>query len=417
MQIKKYSIFSIARNAFSFHENWPRAWRSPDLRASYDVVVIGGGGHGLSIAYHLAKNHDVKNVVVLEKGWLGGGNTGRNTQGIRSNYLRPETAFFFEHSLKLWEQLTQELNFNQMVSQRGSMALCFTTGDMVAAQRQANAMRLCKIPMEICTPPQLKRLEPLLNISPTAKFPIVGGAFQQRAGIARHDAQAWGYARAGSARGVDIVQNCEVTGFIIDNGCVRGVETSKGRIQAPKVVIAVAGHSNVLAQRAGIRLPIQSYPLQAWVSDPLKPALRTVVSATTGSHHFYVSQSDKGELVIGASRDPYVSYAQRGSFQVIESAVVSMLEIIPSFSRVKLMRSWAGCVDVTPDGTPIIGKLPIKGLYIDCGFGTGGFKAAPAAGETLAYTIANDNQHPLIGSFGLERFSAGRLVDEMHNQE
>ncbi len=408
--MQRYSIFSLARNALSHHENWQAAWRSPEPQAAYDVVIIGGGGHGLATAYYLAKNHGITNVAVLEKGWLGGGNTGRNTTVVRSNYLWEDSAFLYEHSLKLWEGLTRELNFNVMFSQRGLVSLLSTQHDMRAMEQRCHAMRLNDIDTEMLSLEELARWVPILDMSAEARYPVVGAAVQRRGGTARHDAVAWGYARAADARGVDIIQQCEVTGLDIRNNRIEAVETSRGRIKAKQLAVAVAGHSGVVAGMAGLRLPIESYPLQAWVSEPLKPVLDVVINSA--SVHVYLSQSDKGELVIGAARDNYTSYAQRGSFQIIESAVSAMLQLFPCFSRVKMMRTWGGIVDVSPDTSPVIGKLPIDGMYINCGWGTGGFKATPGSGELYAATIANDAPHPLIQPFGLDRFSSGRLIDE-----
>ncbi len=408
--MQRYSIFSLARNALSHHENWQAAWRSPDPQPEYDVVIIGGGGHGLATAFYLAKNHGVTNVVVLEKGWLGGGNTGRNTTVVRSNYLWGDSAFLYEHALKLWEGLTRELNFNLMFSQRGLVSLLSTHHDKLAMEQRCHAMRLNGIDTEMLSLEELRKWVPILDLSAEARYPVIAAAVQRRGGTARHDAVAWGYARAADARGIDIIQQCEVTGLDIRNNRIEAVETSRGRIKAKKLAIAVAGHSGVVAGMAGLRLPIESYPLQAWVSEPLKPVLDVVINSA--SVHVYLSQSDKGELVIGASRDNYNSYAQRGSFQIIESAVADMLQLFPCFSRVKMMRTWGGIVDCSPDTSPVIGKLPVDGMYINCGWGTGGFKATPGSGEVYAATIANDAPHPLVQPFGLDRFSSGRLIDE-----
>jgi len=408
--VQRYSIFGLLRNALSYHENWQAAWRSPEPRADYDVVIIGGGGHGLATAYYLAKNHGITNVAVIEKGWLGGGNTGRNTTVVRSNYLWDDSAFLYEHSLKLWEGLTRELNFNTMFSQRGLISLLSTHHDLLAMQQRCHAMRLNGIDTDMLSLEELKRWVPVLDMSRDVRYPVIGAAVQRRGGSARHDAVAWGYARAADHRGIDIIQQCEVTGLEITGNRIRAVETTRGRIAAKKVAVAVAGHSGVIAGLAGMRLPIESYPLQAWVSEPLKPILDVVINSA--SVHVYLSQSDKGELVIGAARDNYNSYAQRGSFQIIESAVSAMLELFPCFSRVKMMRTWGGIVDVSPDTSPVIGKLPVEGMYINCGWGTGGFKATPGSGELYAATIANDAPHKLVQPFGLERFSSGRLIDE-----
>ena len=406
----KYSIFSLLRNAIGYHEDWPRAWRSPEPKESYEVVIIGGGGHGLATAYYLAKEHGITNVAVLEKGWLGGGNTGRNTTIIRSNYLWDESARLYEKSLKLYEGLSQELNFNLMFSQRGVLNLAHTEHDLRELSRRVNAIRLNGIDSEILTRDQVKAMVPILDTSPDARYPVLGASLQRRGGVARHDAVAWGFARAADARGVDIIQNCEVTAIRRDGNRVTGVETSKGAIAAERIGVVAAGHSSVLAAMAGLRLPIESHPLQALVSEPVKPVLDTVVMSN--AVHVYVSQTDRGELLMGAGIDAFNSYAQRGSLPVIEHMIAAAIELFPIFSRLSMLRQWGGIVDVCPDASPIVGKTPINGLYLNCGWGTGGFKATPGSGWVFAHTIAQDRPHPLNAPFNLERFTTGHLVDE-----
>ncbi|MDX2313038.1 MAG: sarcosine oxidase subunit beta family protein [Gammaproteobacteria bacterium] len=408
--MSKYSVFSLIRNAFSYHQNWPLAWRSPEPKAEYDVIIIGGGGHGLATAYYLAKEHGIRNVAVLEKGWIGGGNTGRNTTIIRSNYLWDESAGLYEHSLKLYEGLSQELNFNIMFSQRGVLNLAHNLHDMRELSRRVNANRLNGLDSEILTPAQIKEKVPILNTSPEARYPVLGASLQPRGGTARHDAVAWGYARGADALGVDIIQNCEVTGIRRSRGKVEGVETSRGYIGAKKVGVVVAGHCSVLAEMAGFRLPIESHPLQALVSEPIKPIHHSVVMSN--AVHVYVSQSDKGELVIGAGIDAYNSYAQRGSLAVVEGQMGALVELFPIFSRLRMMRQWGGIVDVSPDASPIVAKTPVENLYFNCGWGTGGFKATPGSGWVFAHTIAHDEPHPLNAPFTLERFNTGFLIDE-----
>lgn len=410
LSASRYSIGSLIRNAFSYHEGWQRAWRAPEPKKHYQVIVIGGGGHGLATAYYLAKEHGIKDVAVLEKGWLGGGNTGRNTTIIRSNYLWDESAAIYEKALQLYEGLSQELNFNIMLSQRGVLNLAHNLHDLREISRRVNAIRLNGIDSEILSPKQIKEMVPILNISPSARYPVLGGSLQRRGGVARHDAVAWGLARAADARGIDIIQNCEVTGILRDNGRVTGVETSRGTIMADKVGIVVAGHSSVLADMAGFRMPVESHPLQALVSEPIKPILDSVIMS--GTVHVYVSQSDRGELVMGAGIDSYNGYSQRGSLPVVEHMVAAAMELFPIFSRLRMMRQWGGIVDTCPDASPIIGTTPVNNLFINCGWGTGGFKATPGSGWVFAHTIARGEPHPLNAPFSLDRFTAGKIIDE-----
>jgi sarcosine oxidase subunit beta len=406
----RYSILSLARNALTGHRNWPQAWRSPPPRRQYDVLIVGGGGHGLATAYYLASLHGVHNVAVLEKGWLGGGNTARNTTIVRSNYLWDESTRLYEHSMKLWEGLSLELNFNVMFSQRGVLNLGHSLQDMRDITRRVHANRLNGVDGEVLDTAQVKQLVPIINDSPAARYPILGASFQPRAGVARHDAVAWGFARAADALGVEIIQQCEVTAIRRDGGRVAGVDTTRGPIDARKVGVVAAGHSSVIAAMAGLRLPLQSHPLQAFVSEPIKPVLDTVVMSN--AVHAYISQSDKGDLVIGAGIDGYTGYGQRGSFHTIEHAVEAIVEMFPSFSRVRMNRQWGGIVDICPDACPIIGTTPIAGLYLNCGWGTGGFKATPGSGWVFAHTIAQDRPHELNAPFSLERFTTGHLIDE-----
>jgi sarcosine oxidase subunit beta len=406
--MKGYSVFSLARNAFSGHRHWKPVWRTPKLRKSYDIVIIGAGGHGLATAYYLASKHGARNIAVLDKGLIGGGNTGRNTQVTRSNYFWPQSAAFFDHSLKLYEKLSRDLNFNVMLSQRGVLTLAHSHHELESLRQRANAIQINGVDSEVMTPAEIKKLVPLLNMR--ARHPVLGGFIQRRAGISRHDAVAWAYARAADAHGVDIIQQCEVEGFDINDGRIAGLQTTQGKISAGKVSIAVAGHTSVMTAKAGFRVPITSMALQAMVSEPIKPCLDTMVASS--AIHMYASQSDRGEIVLGAGADVYTSYAQRGGIPLLEENVSALLELLPAFSRLKLNRQWAGIVDITPDTTPIMGKTPVKNLYISGGWGTGGYKAIPAGGDTMAYTIANDNAHPLIEDFGLERFAIGALIDE-----
>ena len=406
----RYSAWSLLRGALSGQRLWTPAWRDAGPKPGYDVIIVGGGGHGLATAYYLAKNHGLTNVAVIERGWIGGGNTGRNTTIVRSNYLYPESARLYDFSLQLYEGLSQALNFNIMLSQRGLVLLAHSRHDLDAMSRWANAMRMNGIAAELLTREEVAALAPALDLSPQARLPVLGGFRQRRGGTARHDAVAWGYARAASALGVDIIQNCEVTEFIKEGGRVAGVNTNRGRIRADRVGIAAAGHSSVLAKLAGFRLPVTSYALQAMVSEPIKPLLDTVIlSPGTGA---YVSQSDKGEIVLGAMLDLFPSYAQRGSFAVTQSIIAATLELFPAFSRLNLMRQWAGIVDVVHDSSPIIGPTPVPNLFINCGWGTGGFKAIPVGGWTLAHVLATGRSHPLAEPFQLERFITGRLIDE-----
>jgi sarcosine oxidase subunit beta len=406
----RYNAWTLFKRGLTGQRGWDPVWRSPTPKSHYDVVIIGGGGHGLATAYYLAKNHGVSRVAVLERGWIGGGNTGRNTTIVRSNYLYPESARLYDFSLKLYQKLSQELNFNIMLSQRGMIMLAHSRHDLDSMSRWVNAMRMNGVDADLLTREQVHALAPALDVSSRPRFPILGGFTQPRAGTARHDAVAWGYARAASALGVDILQSCEVQGFIQDSGRIVGVDTNLGSIRAEKVGMAVAGHSSVLAKLAGFRLPVTSYALQAMVSEPIKPMLDAVVlSPATAA---YVSQSDKGEMVIGAGLDHFASYAQRGSFSGTQAAIAATLQLFPSFSRLKMLRQWAGIVDIVHDSSPIIGPAPVAGLYMNCGWGTGGFKAIPVGGWTFAHLLATGKSHDLAEPFQLDRFITGRLIDE-----
>ena len=406
--MQKFSIWSLLRNSLSYHEGWQKHWRSPEPRREYDAVVIGAGGHGLATAYYLAKEHGLANVAVVERGWLGGGNTARNTTIVRSNYLWDEATQLYEKALKLWEGLSQDLNYNVMFSQRGVMNLGHSLQDMRDIERRVNANRLNGVDAEVLTPAQIKQMLPFINLE--TRYPVLGASMQRRGGVARHDAVAWGFARAADACGVDILQNCEVQGIRRENGAVVGLDTARGFIKAKKVAIVAAGHSSVMAEMAGFRLPLESHPLQALVSEPLKPIFPTVVMSN--AIHAYISQSDKGDLVIGAGIDQYSGYGQRGSYHIIEGTLQAIVELFPLFSRVRMNRQWGGIVDVSPDACPIIGLTPVKGLYINCGWGTGGFKATPASGWVMAHTVAHDRPHRLNEAFSLDRFASGHLIDE-----
>ncbi|PKF76321.1 sarcosine oxidase subunit beta [Vibrio sp. vnigr-6D03] len=408
--MSKYSGFGLFKHALSYHENWQRVWRNPKPKKAYDVIIVGGGGHGLATAYYLAKNHGVKNIAVVEKGYLGGGNTARNTTIVRSNYLWDEAAKLYEHAMKLWEGLSVDLNYNLMFSQRGVLNLGHTLQDMRDIERRVNANRLNGIDGEVLNRDQVQEMVPILDCSDNARYPVLGASWQPRGGTARHDAVAWGFARAADKLGVDLIQQTEVTDIRVQDGRVVGVETSNGFIGANKVGCVASGNSGVLANMVGLSLPLESHPLQAMVSEPLKPVLDTVVMS---NHvHGYMSQSDKGDLVIGAGIDSYLGYGQRGSFSVIEHTISAIKEMFPIVSRVRLNRHWGGIVDTCPDACPIISKTPIKGLYFNCGWGTGGFKATPGSGHVFAHTIAYDDPHPLAKPFAMDRFVSGYLIDE-----
>ena len=406
---KKYSIFSLAKNALSGHKDWPKMWRSPEPREFYDVIIIGGGGHGLGTAYYLAKEHGLKNIAVIEKGWLGGGNTGRNTTIIRSNYLWDDSAHLYEHSLKLWENLSSELNYNVMFSQRGVMNLAHNEHDIKEIKRRVSANNLNGIDSFWLSIEEIQKKVPIMNTD-NLRYPVLGASYQPRGGVARHDAIAWGFAMRADEMGVDIIQNCEAHQIRTKNGTIEGVETSKGFLRANKIGVVASGHTGVLAESAGIRLPLQSKPLQALVSEPIKPIIDTVVMSS--AVHAYVSQSDKGELVIGAGTDSYNSFTQRGGFNIIEDTIRAMVELYPVFGKMKMLRQWGGIVDICPDASPIISKCDIDGLFFNCGWGTGGFKATPGSANVFAHTIAKNEPHQINSAFNLDRFASGRLVDE-----
>jgi sarcosine oxidase, subunit beta len=404
----KYSFGRLLGEALRKNAGWQPAWRDATLKSSYDVVVIGGGGHGLATAYYLAKKHGLKRIALLERGAIGLGNSGRNTQVTRSNYFYPVSSSFFDHSLQLYEGLGGELNFNVMLRQDGQIALAHSSHELEIIRRWANAIRMNGVDAEVLDEAEIRKLVPILN--PSFRYPVVGALMQRRAGISRHDAVIWGFARGASARGVDIVQGCEVTGFRRVSDRLTGVVTSQGVVHCDRAVLSVSSQSPKLAALAGFTLPISTMALQAMVTEPVKPILDPCV--ISGAIHAYVSQSDRGEIVIGGGADVYNSYRRRGSLAVTRGVLAAVLELFPCFSRLKLMRQWAGTVDITPDTSPIMGLTPIHNLYINCGWGTGGYKAIPAGGDTMADTIVQDKPHPLIEAFSLERFERGALIDE-----
>ena len=408
--MKRYSALGLLRHAFRHNRDWRAAWRSAEPKKSYDAIIVGGGGHGLATAWYLARDHGIRNVAVLEKGWIGGGNTGRNTTIVRSNYLWTESSLLYEKSMRLWEGLSQDLNYNVMFSQRGVYNLGHSLQDMRDIERRVNANRLNGIDAEVLGAEDVTKAIPCIDTSPGVRYPILGASLQRRAGVARHDAVAWGFARAADSLGVDIIEQCEVTGIDVRGSKAVGVQTTRGPIASDRIGVVVAGHASVLAKMADLRLPIESHPLQAFVSEPIKPVLDTVVMS--GAVHGYISQSDKGELVIGAGIDAYNGYGNRGSFQIIEHTMQAIIELFPVFSRVRMLRLWGGIVDVCPDACPIVGKTPVEGLYFNCGWGTGGFKSTPGSGWVFAHTMAHDEPHELNAPFSLDRFTSGALIDE-----
>lgn len=405
-----YNVFNLLWQGLSGHKGWSKAWRSPEPKARYDAVIIGGGGHGLATAYYLAREHGMTNIAVLEKGWLGGGNTGRNTTNVRSDYMFSESAAVYDLALRLYETLGKDLNYNIMLSQRGWLTLIHNHHQMELAHHKSNWLNCNGVDGEIIGTDRVRQMLPLMNVDDNPRFPVLGAFLQKRGGTIRHDAVAWGYARAADRLGVDIIQNCEVQGFDMADGRVTAVRTSRGRIQTGRVGVAVAGHSGVIAELAGFRLPITSHCLQAMVSEPVKPLLdHVVISPGTG---VYINQTQKGELVMGGLLDLYHSYGQRGNFPTIEKVLTSVVEMFPCFGQMRLMRHWAGIVDISPDSSPIFGQTPVGNMYINCGWGTGGFKAIPAGGFLLAHSIATGRPHKLADPFGLNRFRENRLVDE-----
>jgi sarcosine oxidase subunit beta len=409
--MQHYSGFGLLKHSLTHHENWQRQWRNPTPKKKYDVIIVGGGGHGLATAYYLAKEHNITNVAVIEKGWLGGGNTARNTTIVRSNYLWDEAARLYEHAMGLWEGLSQDLNYNVMFSQRGVYHTCHTLQDLRTNERLVYANRLNGIDNEMLDAEQLQKEIPALDCSPNARYPVLGASVQRRGGNARHDAVAWGYARGADALGVDLIQGCEVIDMVIENNTIVGVKTNThGVIKADRVGCVAAGNSSVLAKMAGFNLPIESHPLQALVSEPIKPIIDCVVMS---NHvHGYCSQSDKGDLVIGAGIDSYTGYGQRGSYPTIEHTLQAIVEMFPIFSRVRMNRQWGGIVDTTPDACPIISETPVNGLFFNCGWGTGGFKATPGSGHVFAATLAEGRAHPIADPFSMFRFHSGKLIDE-----
>ena len=407
--MKRYSVFALAREALTHHQDWDRAWASPAPQKSYDAVIVGAGGHGLATAYYLGKNHGITNVAVIEKGWLGGGNTGRNTTIIRSNYLQDASAAIYEKARSLYETMSQDLNYNVMFSPRGVMMLAQTHHEVRGYLRTAHANALQGVVTEFISPARVKQLCPIMNID-GPRYPVLGALWQPRGGTARHDAVAWGYARACSAMGMDIIQQCEVLGVRSSGGVVTGVDTSKGAIDCKKLGLVVAGHSGQLAEMAGFRLPIEAVALQALVSEPIKPCMDVVVMANTV--HGYMSQSDKGEMVIGGGTDGFNNYTQRGSFHHIEETLRALIETFPMLSRLKMLRQWGGIVDMTGDRSPLISKTPLDGCFVNCGWGTGGFKAIPGSGWAMAELMAKGAPGPLAAAFGIERFREGRFIDE-----
>jgi sarcosine oxidase subunit beta len=409
--MRKFSAWALLREAFGGQQGWQPQWRRAAPQPGYDAIIVGGGGHGLAAAYYLAAEHRLTRVAVVEKGWIGGGNTGRNTTIIRSNYLFDESAQLYDHALRMWRDLSQVLNYNVMFSPRGVMMLAHTVHDVQVFKRHVHANRCNGVDNEWLEPAEAKRFCPPLNIESDIRYPVLGAALQRRGGTARHDAVAWGYARAADALGVDIIENCEVTGVRRDaSGAVEALETSRGLIRSRRVGVSAAGNTSVVLGLAGIRLPLESFPLQALVSEPVKPVMPCVVMSN--SVHAYISQSDKGELVIGAGTDAYTSYTQRGALHVNSHTLAAICELFPTFRRLRMLRNWGGIVDVTPDRSPIIAKTPVPGLYVNCGWGTGGFKATPGAGHLLAWTIAHDEPHAINASFTIERFRDGHLIDE-----